>query len=995
MSAMRMMGTTVRAVASLGVGFATLVVAWHLHSWNHNKLAMACGVVTGLAFGSAFAVLADRASDARKRSGVAVGGIGLAGLVAFALYSHSLNHNKIAIAISTAAGFLAARALRRPIPAPTSWAGQPDWSTYVKLAPRQHTDTTWCELTPWSRAATAPSPTSSSDLLDPRRAVVGYLDRPGLDDCVREWLETDQPCAVIQIAGVAGSGKTRMAWQLVDTIMTSEPAGIEWDVLLALRPVPRHPGATEKRYGLCSNTLVIADDAELWAPGAISALIEALVEAVPENGRLRVVVLGRDPKGLGDDDDIWLRLQREPVLQLGLLYDDEAKELYERAARRFASLFAWQSEPDLQVPQGMLQRSPTPLTITAAAIVEARAAGSQGKPDIEDVARLLLDQERRRRYRRLPADLLAEDASGGDFSDLLFLACLVGPTSRHRARAWTAAAHLATDMETQTRLLDAHAQLYPGGALEPLHPDWLAYWYVGAALAAAAGSTCSRVSAIKSAEETTPPWNGPTITDLFDMAQPSEIRRALEVLSGAGESHDAACDAFVALIAARPGLAVYATPSVVRSVTVWCEDNATRMAFLFALPPGRADLVAPASELASTILADRPSARDDHREERVRRAMVTLIGRRPRATAGLDAGPAQPYRPGVVAAVARWCDYPTTANVLAAVPAGVPELMEPALDLARRVFAAVPNDAKMQAKAKSALIARLEELAAWTMKRARTAATTGDLDAEIEARRRAVQLHGELAGADSSHLPAYATALMDLAAALVRKNDPANALEHHERAIGLWTKLAAQNPTHRLGQARAASGLGATLASLRRPTDALPYQKAAVELWAEFADDNPAAHRPDYARALTDVGATLVVLDRFREALPHQVEALKLWEDLAGKDPAHRLSFAHALSNLGTTLGALDRAFDASAYEEQAVDLWADLAAEDPVHRPNHARALTNLAITMGILNRGDHTLPRARREKTATVPRGRRDSTAKGPQHKAPAGAGAARPGA
>jgi tetratricopeptide (TPR) repeat protein len=223
----------------------------------------------------------------------------------------------------------------------------------------------------------------------------------------------------------------------------------------------------------------------------------------------------------------------------------------------------------------------------------------------------------------------------------------------------------------------------------------------------------------------------------------------------------------------------------------------------------------------------------------------------------------------------------------------------------------------------------------------------GRREEALKATEEAVGLYRQLAGHQpDAFLPDLAASLNNLGTMQRGLGRREEALQATEEAVSIRRQLAAQRPDAFLTDlASSLNNLGIRLSDLGRREEALQATEEAVSIYRQLAAYRPDAFLPDFAMSLNNLGTTLSDLARQEEALRATEEAVRLYRQLAAQRPDVFLpDLAPSLSNLGVRLSGLGRREEALQATEEAVGIRRQLAANRPdVFLPDLARSLNNL----------------------------------------------------
>ncbi|MFD9705630.1 hypothetical protein [Lentzea sp. NPDC059081] len=310
-----------------------------------------------------------------------------------------------------------------------------------------------------------------SRLLDARREVVPYRDRPAVQKRLLAWLGSKAPSSVLLLHGAGGRGKTRLAnafaghahlsgWRVAHAVnrTTDRHAMVPASSPLAASPT----GSTE-----CAGVLVAVDYAERWSDVGLKTLISDLTREHAQV-TLRVLLLARSVQ------DVWQPLQDhldltpvdlpDPIELLDLTDSAAARaEAFLDAAQAFHAKLAL-PEPCTATPPPDLGHDDyaSPLVLHMAALAAVCAGHDHDTiPHRDDLSSYLLAHERR---------LWPPHPRG---ADAVLLATLFGPLdSEDDALALLEASGVTDGVAAGRELLSWHDRVYPESQeLPPLMPD--------------------------------------------------------------------------------------------------------------------------------------------------------------------------------------------------------------------------------------------------------------------------------------------------------------------------------------------------------------------------------------------------------------------------------------------------------------------------------------------------------------------------------------------
>lgn len=315
-----------------------------------------------------------------------------------------------------------------------------------------------------------------SRLLDTRRAVVPYRNRPTEQQRLLAWLDSEPPASVLLLHGAGGRGKTRLA-----NAFAAHCHATRWRVAHALNSqtdkpsmLPGTPSGDEPG----TDVLVAVDYAERWPVDDLLTLISDLTRE-HSTVRLRILLLARSIQ------DLWQPLcdHLDPT-PIELPDPIELRDLTDSPdARTGAFLEAAQAFHDALGLSGTCTTTPpddlghddyaSPLILHMAALSAVCAERDHEElPHRDELSGYLLAHERR----LWPPHPHAADA--------VFLATLFGPAANeHSALSLFEIAGVTDGTATGRELLAWHDRVYPSQhGLAPLLPDRFGEDYVASHL---------------------------------------------------------------------------------------------------------------------------------------------------------------------------------------------------------------------------------------------------------------------------------------------------------------------------------------------------------------------------------------------------------------------------------------------------------------------------------------------------------------------------------
>ena len=234
----------------------------------------------------------------------------------------------------------------------------------------------------------------------------------------------------------------------------------------------------------------------------------------------------------------------------------------------------------------------------------------------------------------------------------------------------------------------------------------------------------------------------------------------------------------------------------------------------------------------------------------------------------------------------------------------------------------------------------------------------GRREEALAAAEEAVSLYRRLASErPDAFLPDLAMSLNNLANRLSDLGRREEALVAAEEDVSLYRRLSSERPDAFLPDlAMSLNNLANMLSDLGRREEALAAAEEAVSLYRRLASERPDAFLPDLAMSLNNLANRLSDLGRREEALVAAEEAVSLYRRLSSERPdAFLPDLAMSLNNLANRLSDLGRREEALAAAEEAVSLRRRLASERPdAFLPDLAVSLFNLGLRFDEHNRPD-----------------------------------------
>jgi tetratricopeptide (TPR) repeat protein len=863
-------------------------------------------------------------------------------------------------------------------------------------------------------------PRSWARLLDPQRAVVGFVGREDELTGLTAWCEDDSAARLRLVTGPGGVGKTRLAVELstrmrqLGWICDRIADGAEADAIAALRAVTR------------GRALLVVDYAETRV--GLPQLLAAL--ASDEGDGVRVLLQARSVGDWWDrlgvsDPVVWdlveaarqAELSLSPVIAAGL----PDAEIIASAVRSFAHVLDL-PERAVEIYGDRGTGQARVLDLHAAALVAVLADPGAGpvQVDIRTVLSELLRHEQHYWYET--ASVLGLTRNGDGVTALVLrqvaaAACLLGAATQGEAHAL---ASRIPGVSPSSKITEWLRVLYPPDLQQAewigsVQPDRLAELHVMRELAEAPqlGQACltsldarqalRAVTLLARASSDFPEAEDllretlPAVADLI-----AEMRAPEETLTAIFNSIPyptvvlaPAAAAFAQQISSR--LSAGTDPAVRAR---WLQILSVRLSELGrnadALPPAE-QAVSIRRELAASAERHRGGLASSLDNLGIR---LSELGR-PADALPLTEQAVAIYRELAAARPGRYrrdlagslsnlgVRYSELGHTADAIPP-----TEEAITINRELATAEPDR-------------YLVELATYLSNLSDYYSELGHTADAIAPTEEAITIRRELTAASpDSYRPQLASALEKLGARFSELGRPADALSASEEALAIYRELDAASPgPYRRDLAISLCNLSVRLSESGRPADALPLAEQAVAIcrelttgpvgygaelagsldvlgaryaqvgrpahalepveeaaaiFRELAAGNPDRYRPDLATALHHLGGYYSALGRPAEALLPYEEAVAIRGELAVGNPRrYQPGFATSLSKLSLRYAALGRLTDAVSPAQQAVAVYRELAAEFPDrYRPNLAGALNNLGRRLSELNRHAAALP-------------------------------------
>jgi tetratricopeptide (TPR) repeat protein len=233
-----------------------------------------------------------------------------------------------------------------------------------------------------------------------------------------------------------------------------------------------------------------------------------------------------------------------------------------------------------------------------------------------------------------------------------------------------------------------------------------------------------------------------------------------------------------------------------------------------------------------------------------------------------------------------------------------------------------------------------------------------------EAAEEAVAVHRRLAQLwPDAFEPDLASSLNNLGTMLSELGRREDALKAAAEAVAIRRRLAQSRPDEfEPDLASSLNNLGNRLSELGRREEALKVAEEAVAVHRRLAQTRPDAYEPGLASSLNNLGNRLSEFGRWEEALAAAEEAVAICRRLASSRPdAFEPELATSLNNLGNRLRELGRWEEALAAAEEAVAIRRRLAQSRPdAFKPDLAGSLNNLGNVLSELGRREEALKAA-----------------------------------
>ncbi len=242
--------------------------------------------------------------------------------------------------------------------------------------------------------------------------------------------------------------------------------------------------------------------------------------------------------------------------------------------------------------------------------------------------------------------------------------------------------------------------------------------------------------------------------------------------------------------------------------------------------------------------------------------------------------------------------------------------------------------------------------------------TGGRRDEALAAAQEALNVYRELTKTHpDAFRPDLAMSLNNLGGKLDAVGLRDEALAAAQEAVTIRRELAEIHPNaFRPDLAMSLNNLGNRLDAVGRRDEALAAAQEAVNVYRELVEIHPDAFRPYLASSLNNLGNRLDAVGRRDEALAATQEAVNVYRELVEIHlDAFRPDLAGSLNNLGNRLNAVGRREEALAAAQEALNVYRELAeTHSDAFRPNLAASLNNLGNRLNAVGRRDEALAAA-----------------------------------
>jgi hypothetical protein len=776
------------------------------------------------------------------------------------------------------------------------------------------------------------------DLLNPGARAVPLIGRDQDKGDLREWLSSEHAISVRTITGPGGSGKTRLALEMM--LEVAGDAANSWDAGFLSHAEARRFVAAQNlsSWGWQRDTLIVIDYAASLAP-ELRVILSELEnsEYASGNPRLRVLLLERHAStetawysslvsGDWQSDavralfDPWEPVKLRPVQgladRLGIL-----RATLERAASLGSIPIPFLPSPGQDVAferRLMDPRWSDPLMLMMAALTALdtgiATALSLSRPEI---AGRVAEHELARIRKFAPK----QEWHAGDFLvQLAAFVTLCGGLSRQEALSAAANESSALGLQYPNGYGAAVSDLHNAlpaldGAVEPVRPDLIGEAFLLKAwIAGPPPGYLAR--ALTFAQKTVINVFVRTAQDFAEDRDPRPLQWLDELLSHAGDAR-----LLSAVNDALPFETVCLREFALRVVTALTPltESAELCRLLTHLSNRQSDLGQREQALASIqeaarLYRDLAAARPDAFQAHLASSLNNLSNRQS------DLGQREQALASIEEAV-RICRDLVAAR---------PDAFRP--DLARSLHNLSNQQSDLGQREQA--LASIEE---------------------------AVRLYRDLATAHpDAFRPDLARSLNNLSNRQSDLGQREQALANIEEAVRICRDLAAARPdAFRPNLASSLNNLSSQQRDLGQREQALASSEEAVRLYRDLATAHPDAFRPDLARSLNNLSNRQSDLGQREQALASIEEAVRFYRDLAAARPdAFRPDLASSLNNLSNRQSGLGQREQALASIEEAVRLYRDLATAHPdAFWPDLARSLSNLSNRQNDLGQREQAL--------------------------------------
>lgn len=252
--------------------------------------------------------------------------------------------------------------------------------------------------------------------------------------------------------------------------------------------------------------------------------------------------------------------------------------------------------------------------------------------------------------------------------------------------------------------------------------------------------------------------------------------------------------------------------------------------------------------------------------------------------------------------------------------------------------------------------ASMPDLAVFLSNRSALLANLGQQEQALAASGEAVTIYRRLAQENSdAFMPGLARALNNYSNDLWALGRMEEALAAIEEALPIRRVLAQDRPDAYLSNlAKSLGNQGIFLQSLERSEEALAAVDESITIYRALAQEQPDAYLPDLAKSVTIRSAPLHSLELLQEAIDASGEGVTIYRRLAQDRPdAFIPDLARALMEQSECLLLVGRLEDAVDASQEAITSFRELAQDRPdAFIPVLARALNMLADVLAVLER-------------------------------------------